>query len=114
MSRRYFADCRIRVAAWCGREEFSCDDAEVWTEDESILVSYFDEDGIVVLEGVSDHLNGWILTARSRPWRATLSPEASQPSGAGESSIMRFAGSISEHDESGCWSLCLGIDETPR
>lgn len=100
MSRIFYADSLIEVEAWGDREAFCCDDAEVWIEDASILVSYFDDEGIVVLEGHSDGASGWVLAARSRPRRATLSPT--------EAGGRSFAGSIEELNESGAWRLRLG------
>jgi len=106
MTRRYFPDCRIEVAAWAENDAFACDDAEAWIEDESILVSYFDDDGIVVLEGTADRDDGWVLTARSRPRRATLRPVDGED--------RSFAGSIDERGESSTWTLRLGVSGEPR
>ena len=100
MTRQYFPDCCVEVAAWADYDDFACDDAEAWIEDESILISYFDDEGIVVLEGISDREDGWILTARSRPRKATLRPVV------GES--RSFVGSIDEQGESSNWKLRLG------
>jgi len=106
MTRHYFPDCRIEVAAWAESEAFACDDAEAWIEAESILVSYFDDEGIVVLEGTSDRDDGWVLTARSRPRRATLRPV--------EGEDRSFVGSIDQQGESSTWTLRLGVPRVPR
>jgi hypothetical protein len=82
---------------------FSCEDAEVWIEDELILISYFDDEGIVVLEGRSDGDQGWALMARSRPWRAFLRP-APEKAGC-------FVGEIDEQGETADWRLTLGAPE---
>jgi len=100
MKRVFYPDCRVEVASWGDHDAFVCDDAEVWIEGESILVSYFDEEGIVVLEGRSDRAEGWTLGARSRPRRATLAPV--------EDEERSYAGSIDEQGESGEWLLRLG------
>jgi hypothetical protein len=103
MKRLYFPDCRVEVAAWAEYDAFVCDDAETWIEDESILVSYFDDEGIVVLEGISDRNDGWVLAARSRPRRATLLPV--------EGNDRSYVGSIDEQGESASWTLRLGTPE---
>ena len=100
MTRVFYPDCAVEVSAWGETSAFACDDAEVWIDGDSILVSYFDEDGIVVLEGQPDGAGGWALVARSRPRRANLSP-------IGDDS-RRFEGTIEEQGEGGHWELCLG------
>jgi hypothetical protein len=117
MKRLFFANCRVEIAPWGDHEAFDCDDAEVWIEGDSILVSYFDEDGIVVLEGNSDHAGGWTLGARSRPRRARLLPLDSGGEGVGDpgadgraGGVSRsYRGSIVEQGESGRWTLHLGV-----
>jgi hypothetical protein len=103
MTRRHYPECHVVVSAWEEQAALDCEDAEVWIEDESILVSYFDEDGIVVLEGLSDRNGGWTLMARSRARRATLSPVA------GEEAVLR--GSIDEMGHTVDWTLRLGDRE---
>ena len=100
MSRRvHYVECQVEVEESGDREAFECDDAEVWIEDESILISYFDHEGIVVLEGRPDDDSGWTLSARSRPWRAFLKP-MSEASGS-------FVGEIGEQGEVATWRLRL-------
>ena len=103
MPRTYHADCSVEVEAWDDQAEFECDDAEVWIEDGSILVSYFDAEGIVVLEGIPDGKGGWHLVARSRPRRATLVPAVDD--------ARSFAGTIEEGGESTRWTLRLSEPE---
>jgi hypothetical protein len=104
--RIYHPDSRIAIepADSVGASEtfevFECEDAEVWIEGDSILISYFDDEGIVVLEGRGDEIGGWALTGRSRPRRGRLEPGRAAP---GE-----FAGELEEHGERGRWSLRLG------
>ena len=105
MTRSYYPDSRVEVSAWEDQEAFECDDAEVWIEDGSMLISYFDADGIVVLEGHLGPGNGWALVARSRPRRATLRPIGSDVRG--------FEGSIDEQGVSIRWTLRLGTPATP-
>ena len=101
MSRRvHYAECQVEVEESGAREAFECDDAEVWIENDAILISYFDHEGIVVLEGQPDDNSGWTLSARSRPWRAFLKP-MSEASG-------NFAGEIGEQGEVATWRLRLG------
>ena len=103
MSRVYHPDCQIEVARLGEREPFECDDAEVWIEGDAILISYFDDDGIVVLEGRPDDQSGWKLSARSRPRRAFLRPMSEDPG--------CFSGTLDEHGEVAAWRLRLGAPE---
>ena len=64
MSRVHHPACCIEVEAWPAREAFCCDDAEVWIDTESILISFFDDEGMVVLEGRPEPSGGWQLVAR--------------------------------------------------
>ena len=103
MSRVYYTDCEVDVGGFGEREPFECDDAEVWIEGDSILISYFDEEGIVVLEGRPDDGSGWKLAARSRPRRAFLRPMSEDPG--------CFAGTLDEQGEVASWRLRLGDPE---
>ncbi len=98
--RVHYVDCTVEVDARGDCEAFACDDAEVRVEGDAILISYFDDDGIVVLEGRSREQGGWALMARSRPRRAFLAPM-------GESSAT-FVGEIDEQGEVAGWRLRLG------
>jgi len=101
--RIYHPESRIAIEpseSMAASEVFECEDAEVWIEGESILISYFDDEGIVVLEGRGDEIGGWTLTGRSRPRRGRLEPARESP---GE-----FSGELEEHGEKGRWSLRLG------
>lgn len=100
MSRVHHDDCRVEVEALGDQAPFECDDAEVWIEGDSILISYFDDEGMVVLEGRPDDASGWTLAGRSRPRRAFLRPMAEAPGS--------FAGEIDEHGEVAVWRLELG------
>lgn len=90
----------MRVAGRAEEPAFEADDAEVWLEAAWILVSYFDDDGMVVFEGRADGEGGYELAARSRPWRAFLRPMADAPGS--------FAGEIDAQGESVAWQLVLG------
>jgi hypothetical protein len=98
--RTLYVDCRVEVDGWGDEEAFACDDAEVRIEAETIVISYFDEVGIVVLEGSPRAQGGWQLMARSRPRRAFLEPM-------GDSSS-EFVGEIDERGELAGWRLQLG------
>ncbi|MBJ22830.1 MAG: hypothetical protein GY910_04420 [bacterium] len=102
MSRVHYPGSRVEVKAEAGGalEPFECDDAEVWIEGRSILISYFDGEGMVVLDGGPGEGPGWILFARSRPWRAFLNPMSEAPG--------HFVGEIDELGEVATWRLCLG------
>ena len=111
MSRIHYTECLIAVEATADRGSFECDDAEVWIEEESIRISYFDDDGIVVLEGSPEKatdtseatFGAWTLSARSRPWRAFLRPMDEAPG--------TYTGEIDEHGEIAVWRLRLGEPE---
>ena len=103
MTRVHHPDSTVEVEAWGDHERFECDDAEVWLDAETILVSYFDEEGVVVLEGRLDEEGGWRLSARSRPRRASLRPIADTPG--------VFEGEIDEQGEIAAWRLRLGVSE---
>jgi hypothetical protein len=108
MTRVHHPECQVEVEAWGDREAFECDDAEVWFEDELMLISYFDDEGIVVLEGRPDPDSGWKLSARSRPWQAFLRPmddSSVDETGNGNSD---FVGEINEQGEVAVWRLRLG------
>ncbi len=100
MSRVHYPRARIRVEAWGSRERFECDDAEVWLEEGGMLISYFDDEGIVVLEGWPEATVGWRFSARSRPRRAFLTPMPEAPG--------TFTGEIDEQGERAEWRLWLG------
>ena len=99
-SRVLYVDCRVDVAAWKGLDAFECDDAEVRIEGDQVVVSYFDEEGMVVMEGRMEGQGAWSLMARSRPWRAFLAPMGDPPG--------VFVGEIDEHGEVTDWKLSLG------
>lgn len=114
--RRYHPECHIEVDALGDSEPFECDDAEVWVEAEAMLISYFDDEGIVVLEGwhadASESTDAssratdagdWTLAARSRPRRAFLRRMADAPG--------RYEGEIEEQGETAGWRLRLGPPE---
>ena len=96
--------CAVSVAAFGDTEAFECDDAEVWIDGDQILVSYFDDDGIVVLEGWPRDAGGWEFSARSRPRRAFLAPMPETPD--------TLEGEIDEHGEVATWRLTLGEPAT--
>ena len=100
MSRVHYPECRVEVEGGGAREPFACDDADVWVEGESILISYFDDDGMVVLEGRPDADAGWTISARSRPRQAFLKPMSEDPGS--------FVGEIDEQGEVSIWRLRLG------
>ncbi len=87
------------MAAFGDTEAFACDDAEVWIDGDMILVSYFDDDGIVVLEGTREGEDGWQFRARSRPRRAFLAPMAETPD--------MLIGEIDEQGETAVWRVLL-------
>lgn len=107
MSRVHHPECDVEVEGCEEIDAFECDDAEVWLEDEAILISYFDDDGIVVLEGWPETRDeaagatpGWRLSARSRPRRAFLRPMAEAPG--------TYVGEIEQHGATSAWRLRLG------
>ncbi len=102
--RIHYPVCDVTVDARESRDAFACDDAEVWIEGDAMLVSYFDDDGIVVLEGRPREGGGWEFMARSRPWRAFLAPMGDSPES--------FVGEIDEQGEVAGWHLRLGVPES--
>ena len=100
MSRVHYAESQVEVAAFGSTAAFECDDAEVWIDAESMLISYFDDEGVVVLEGRPDGEGGWNLHARSRPRRAFLAPMAEAPGA--------YAGEIDEQGDVARWVVRLG------
>ena len=108
MTRVHHPACEIEVEAWGDREAFVCDDAEVWIEGDSILISYFDDEGIVVLEGRPDDELGWMLSARSRPRQAFLRPMDESPGASIGRPETDFVGEINEQGEIAIWRLRLG------
>lgn len=100
MSRVHHPACRVSVAAFGDAPAFECDDAEVWIEGGRILISYFDDEGIVVLEGWPRDGGGWEFSGRSRPRRAFLAPMSDSPGD--------LEGEIDEHGEIAVWRLTLG------
>jgi hypothetical protein len=98
--RIHYVDCSVEVEAWGDCEAFACDDAEARIEGDVILISYFDEQGIVVLEGRSGERGGWTFMARSRPRRAFLAPMGDSPD--------TLVGEIDEQGEVTGWQLRLG------
>ena len=102
-ARIHYAACDVEVDARESHDAFACDDAEVWIEGDAILVSYFDDDGIVVLEGRRRSGGGWELQARSRPRRAFLAPMGD--------SREAFVGEIDEQGEVTGWRLRLGAPD---
>lgn len=105
MTRSFYPACEIQVEAFADAEAFACDDAEVWIEDDVMLVSYFDDEGPVVFEGRAEPGGaGWRLGARSRPWQASLVAESP---GSGEAAATVFRGVIETLEERAGWSLKL-------
>lgn len=113
MTRRFFPDSCVEVDSIGDQDAFSCDDAEVWMEGHAILVSYFDEDGIVVLEGLSENGSDYTLMARSRPRSATLARVSGEGVG-GDAAVFpeEYVGSISEQGETAHWKLTLGTESS--
>ena len=101
--RLHHENCLVEVSAWGERGDSRCDDAEVWIEGEAILISYLDDEGLVVLEGRSDGEGGWTLAGRSRPWRASLEPAPGE--------ARAWVGEIEEQGERGRWRLRLAEAE---
>ena len=112
MKRRSFPDSRVDIESFGDQDAFSCDDAEVWMEGDAILVSYFDDEGIVVLEGILEQGSSYRLMARSRPRSATLSPVSDRAGS--ESGPAQYAGLLSEQGETASWTLTLGAEESDQ
>jgi len=107
MSRVHHPECDVEIEGCEEIDAFECDDAEVWVEADAILISYFDDDGIVVLEGwpekeeeAAGATPGWRFSARSRPRRAFLRPMPDAP--------QTYLGEIEQHGSTTAWKLRLG------
>ncbi len=88
--------CRLVLLSQDGSPVFECDDGEVRLDGTVLLVSYFDDQGPVVLAGPEEGDGHFRLVARSRPRTATLSR-------AGD----RLEGDWVEGDERGTWWIEL-------
>ena len=64
--------CRASVGSDAGEPELLDDDVDVELADGRILVSYFDDQGPVVLQGQETAPGRYALSARSRPRKAEL------------------------------------------
>ena len=95
MSR--YSECRVVVEYDDGREAFEDEDCDVALEEGQLLVTYWDERGPVVLQGI---LRGsaYEVVARSRPSRATLTREGGV-----------LEGSWEERDDRGRLRIELGV-----
>ena len=99
MSPVLHAGSRVEVAARDDRDAWTDDEADVRLADDSMVVAYFDEDGLVLFDGVPSEEGGWEFAARSRPWRAFLRPMADDPT--------VLEGEIEAPDERFAWRLVL-------
>ena len=70
-----FSGCRVTVGFCDGRPAFEDDDADLHLGDGELLLSYWDERGVVVLIGPESEPGCFELVARSRPRRCTLRRE---------------------------------------
>jgi hypothetical protein len=73
--------CRARVGSDDGAAAIADDDADVDLGEGRILVSYFDDEGPVVLQGLETTPGRFELAARSRPRKAELALEGDRLEG---------------------------------
>ncbi len=73
-----FSGCRICVGFDDGRPDFEDEDSDLQLADGQLLISYWDERGVVVLVGREVEPGLFQLVARSRPRRCTLRREGSR------------------------------------
>ena len=66
-----WAACRVELLS-NDAPRFACDDCEVRLDETALVVSYFDDEGPVVLAAPNDGSGRFDLVARSRPRKATL------------------------------------------
>ncbi len=64
--------CRVEVVPEAGASPFDDDDCDVRLEGDRLVVTYWDEDGVVVFDGSRDEDGVFDLWCRSRPRRAEL------------------------------------------
>jgi hypothetical protein len=68
----HYTACRVLVGFDDGRPAQEDDDADLQLGDGELLLSYWDDEGIVVLVGDEREPGEYELLARSRPRRGTL------------------------------------------
>ncbi len=96
-----FSGCRVTIDYGDARGVVEDEDADLQVEGDRLLLSYWDERGVVVLIGAESAPGRWELHARSRPRRCSLAREGART----------FTGSWVEGDESG--SLRVEIPAAP-
>jgi hypothetical protein len=68
----HFTGCRVVAAFDDARPDCEDGDAELQLGDGALLLTYWDDDGVVVLSGAERAPGEYDWTARSRPRRGTL------------------------------------------
>ena len=68
----HFSGCRVVVGFDDGRSDHEDDDADLQLGDGELLLSYWDDEGAVVLVGAEAEPGHFELLARSRPLRCAL------------------------------------------
>ncbi len=77
----HYLRCLVAVTDDAGEPPFEDDDADVELGSGGVLVSYFDDQGPVVLQGVETEPGRFALKARSRPRQAELVREGTRLEG---------------------------------
>ncbi len=93
--------CRVEVVPEAGASPFDDDDCDVRLEGDQLVVTYWDEDGVVVFDGNRDADGKFDLWCRSRPRRAELRF-------CEENRVLE--GSWSERENRGSWRIELRGD----
>jgi hypothetical protein len=93
--------CRVEVVPETGESSFDDDDCDVRLEGDRLVVTYWDDDGVVVFDGSRDADGVFDLWCRSRPRRAELrfSPET-----------RALAGSWTQEENRGTMRIVLSDD----
>ncbi len=94
-----YSGCRVVVTYDDGREPFEDDDCDVSLDGDRLLVTYWDDRGVVVLAGKEQGAT-YDVVARSRPSKATLTRHGDV-----------FQGTWQERDDSGGLRIELGTPD---
>lgn len=100
---QHFDGCLVVVGFDDGRPDQSDDDADLQLREGALLLSYWDDQGAVVLVGDEREPGCYELHARTRPRRCTLRREDART----------FRGAWAQGNESGTLRVALRVEAGP-